>query len=389
MEEKFSSLYLHIPFCLKKCNYCAFYSIPYDTEKVELFVSSIIKEMELTQIIPHHINTIYIGGGTPSSLSVNYLEKIFENLFKFYKMDKNLEFTVEINPGAIKKEQIELFKSYGVNRISIGAQSFLDKELKFLNRIHNSKDIKATVNTLLSLGIENISIDLLYGIPKQTLENFRFSLQKVTLLEIKHISLYELSLDKKTPLARKIKEGQLVLPSERTVEKMYLYASEFLDKKGFHKYEISNFAKQDYECKHNIVYWQRKPYLGLGPSAHSFIGGIRFSNYEELFSYAKNLRINKLAWINREKIEGFEKLKEIIILGLRMKDGIKISNPCLIEFLKDFMSLNLVNITDNNTVSLTDKGMLLSNEIFARVLLHIENCLVCKEELVDHLLNEK
>ncbi len=389
MEEKFSSLYLHIPFCLKKCNYCAFYSIPYDTEKVELFVSAIIKEMDLTHIIPHNIETIYIGGGTPSSLSVKYLGKIFENLFKLYKIDKNVEFTVEINPGSITKEQIELFKSYGVNRISIGAQSFLDKELKFLNRIHNSKDIIATVKALLSLGIDNISIDLLYGIPHQTFEDFKLSLQKVTLLGIKHISLYELSLEKKTPLARKFKKGQIVLPSEKTVEKMYLYASEFLNKKGFHKYEISNFAKKDYECKHNIVYWQRKPYLGLGPSAHSFIGEIRFSNCEELFSYAENLGSNKLAWIEREKIEGFEKLKEKIILGLRMKDGIKISNSCLIEFFKDFMSLNLVNIRDTNKVSLTDRGMLVSNEIFAKVLLHIENCLVCKEELVNPLLNVK
>ncbi len=378
MPKNFSSLYLHIPFCIKKCNYCGFYSLPYREERVKLFISAILKEIELTRNLPHLIKTIYIGGGTPSCLPVKYLEIILQTLLKNYKIDKDIEFTIEVNPGTITQEKINLFKSYGINRISIGAQSFLDSELKILGRIHNVKDIIKTAHIIKNSGIENISVDLIYGIPKQTLDNFKFSLKAATSLEIKHISIYELTIERGTPMEKNLKNGKINLLNDDAIEQMYLFASEFLDEKGFYKYEISNFARQNYESLHNIAYWQRMAYLGLGPAAFSYLNGWRFYNPGNISLYFKYLSKNKLPWIREYEIKGIEELKEKIILGLRMKQGITLDSLCLINFFEELEKLKLTRI-NGNKVSLTDKGMLLSNEIFAKVLLHIENCSVCKQ----------
>lgn len=378
MPQNFSSLYLHVPFCVKKCNYCAFYSLPYSEERAKVFISAILKEIELTRNLPHFIKTIYIGGGTPSCLPINYLERILQALFRSYKISKNIEFTIEVNPGTITQEKINLFKSFGINRISIGAQSFLDSELKFLGRIHNVKDIINTVHIIKNSCIENISLDLIYGIPEQTLNNFKFSLSLATSLEIKHISIYELTLDRGTPLEKKLKNGKINLLNDDAIEEMYLFASEFLEGKGFYKYEISNFAKQKYESLHNMAYWQRKTYLGLGPAAFSYLKGWRFHNPRNISQYLKYLNKNKLPWIRECEIKGIEELKEKIILGLRMKQGITLGNLCLVNFFKELEKLKLTRI-DGNKVSLTDRGMLISNEIFAKVLLHIENCPACKQ----------
>lgn len=378
MSEIFSSLYLHIPLCMKKCNYCGFYSLPYNEERAKLFISAILKEIELTRKLPHLIETIYIGGGTPSCLPVKYLERILQALLKSYKIKKDIEFTIEVNPGTVTKDKINLFKSFGINRISIGSQSFLDSELKILGRIHSVKDIVKTVDLIKSSCIENISLDLIYGIPKQTLDNFKFSLKLAISLEIKHISIYELTVERGTPLEKNLMNGEINLLSDDAIERMYLFASEFLDENCFYKYEISNFARQNYESLHNIVYWQRKAYLGLGPAAFSYLNGYRFYNPRNISLYSKYLNKNKLPWIKEYEIQGIEELKEKIILGLRMKQGITLDSLCLINFFEDFEKINLTRI-NGNRVSLTDRGMLLSNEIFAKVLLHIENCPVCKQ----------
>jgi len=378
MESFFSSLYVHVPFCIKKCKYCNFYSLPHE-ESLELFyLDAFIKEIELTKNIDHHIKTIYIGGGTPSCLSIKTLERILSALMKNYKIQENAEFSVEVNPSTVSIEKLNLLKEFGVNRISIGIQSFFDNELKILGRIHNYKDALKTIESVINEGFENISIDLIYGIPYQTITNFINSIKIATSFAIKHISLYELSIERGTQLEKDIKKGKINLLNENDIEKMYLTASEYLENKGFQKYEISNFAYKGFECKHNLAYWTRSPYLGLGPSAHSFIGNKRFHNPSNIFSYAKIKDKNRTLWIEDYFVTPFDELKERIFLGMRIKEGITVKSPCLIEFFMEFYNEGLIELKDNR-VKLTDKGMLVSNEIFVQVISHIENCPVCKQ----------
>lgn len=379
MKDSFSSLYVHIPFCIRKCSYCGFYSLPYNDKIADLFLSAILKEIKLTKDLPNLVKTIYIGGGTPSCLPASHLEKIFETIRKNYKIIEDFEFTVEVNPGTITKETINLLKSFGVNRISIGVQSFLDAELSFLGRIHDVKDAIDTVNMVLNFGIENVSIDLIFGIPGQTLDSFKFSLNLASSLDVKHISIYELTIEEDTFLEKEFNKGKIKLLNEKIVEQMYIMASELLEQKGLYKYEISNFARKNFECLHNINYWLRKPYLGLGPAAHSYLNRKRFHNPLDIFSYCQCLKKNQLSWINYYELDEIEELKEKIILGLRMKKGILINNSCLIKFFKDLEIFGFTHV-DYNRVSLTNKGMLLSNEIFVRVLSHIESCPACRQE---------
>ncbi len=379
MTSFFSSLYVHVPFCIKKCKYCSFYSLPYDRDLEKLYIKAILKEIEIAKHLPHLLKTIYIGGGTPSSLSIHGLESLLLGLIKNFKIARDVEFSIEINPKTLSMEKLDLLKDYGINRLSIGVQSFNDKELLFLGRIHNAQEAVKTVETALENGFENISIDLIYGIPVQTLKSLKETLNKAVNTAVSHISAYELSVEENTPLWKELYAGNFSLFSQDDIALMYELITDFLKEKGFKKYEISNFARTGFECKHNISYWLRKPYLGLGPSAHSFIDRKRFHNPLNLFLYANSLLNGKLAWIDDYSVDKVESLKEKIFLGLRMTEGINLKERCLLEFLKDCGKEKLLSISGNK-VKLTDKGMLISNEIFARVLLHIENCPACKQE---------
>ncbi|MCS7164500.1 MAG: radical SAM family heme chaperone HemW [Thermodesulfovibrio sp.] len=375
----FSSLYVHVPLCIKKCKYCSFYSLSYDEDIERLYIKALLKEIEIAKEIPHIVKTIYIGGGTPSCLSIQGLERILLSLRKNFKTAYDLEFSIEINPKTINMQRLCLMKDFGVNRLSIGVQSFNDKELLFLGRIHNSKDAIKTVELALNQGFRNISIDLIYGIPIQTLKSWQETLNKAVNINVVHISLYELSVEHNTQLENELKLKRFSLPSEDEVIAMYDFATDFLESRGYNKYEISNFAKDGFQCRHNISYWLRMPYLGLGPSAHSFIDNKRFHNPSDLIFYAKTLLNGKFGWIYDYSVDKVEELKEKIFLGLRMKNGITLEKKCLLDFFKIFEQEQLL-ILSGNTVRLTNKGMTVSNEIFAQVLLHIENCPVCKQE---------
>ena len=344
-----------------------------------LYLKAILKEIELTKEFPHMLETVYIGGGTPSCLSIECLEKLFISLRDNFNAGDEIEFSIEVNPATVDKEKLNLMRNYGINRLSVGIQSLNDRELSFLGRIHISDDAIKTVDLAVNACFDNISIDLIYGIPGQTLKSWKTTLNKVVNKDIKHISCYELSIDRHTKLAKELDSCNFsLLPEEETVS-MYEFVTEFLESRGFKKYEISNFAQPGFQCRHNINYWTAVPYLGLGPSAHSFIDRKRFHNPSNLFSYAEYLLDGNPAWINDYEVSKSEELKEKVFLGLRMKDGIILKNPCIIEMLGSPEYKNLISISGNR-IRLTDKGMILSNEIFARVLLHIENCPVCKQE---------
>lgn len=377
MSFFFSSLYLHVPFCERKCSYCGFYSVPFNEVLQNLYLEAILSEMALTKDIPHRVKTLYIGGGSPSCLSENSIEMLFKGLRENYEFAEDCEITLEINPHKIEIEKLKFYKSIGINRISVGVQSFIDRELAILGRLHKAHDAIRTVERILNLGIKNLSIDLIYGIPGQTLSCFEYSLKIACLPDIKHISIYELDLYRGTKLYEQAKKGEISLLEDSIIEEMYIFATEYLQERGFYKYEISNFAKQNFECKHNINYWTLEPYLGLGPSASSFIGNVRFHNPSDINEYIRQLKQGELAWIEDYKVYGPEKLKEKIFLGLRMKRGVFIENPCLIEIFRDLEKVGLAKL-NKNQIKLTDRGMLLSNEIFCKVLLHIESCPVCK-----------
>lgn len=377
MADFFSSLYIHVPFCIEKCKYCNFYSVKRAEEYEEIYIKALLKEIELTSSIPHLLETIYIGGGTPSCLSYKGLKKILESIRKRYFIKDNIEFSIELNPASVDMRKLEMFKSYGINRLSIGVQSYNDLELNLLGRIHNSKSIVSILKKVEKKGFENISIDLIYGIPFQTQNTWKNSLKIIKSFDIKHVSLYELTLEENTKLFNEILSGRYTLPNEEDILSMYIFANQFLRDNLFEKYEISNFAIKEYKCRHNINYWRRKPYLGLGPSAHSFINNRRFHNPAELLKYSNRLIDSKLFWIEDYFVKGKEKLKEKIFLGLRTSEGIVVRRKCLNEIFKSFEEAELVKISKNR-VSLTDKGMILSNELFVQVLLHIENCPFCR-----------
>lgn len=370
MNASFSSLYIHVPFCVKKCHYCAFYSIPWKEEFEKLYLQSILKEIDIIKEIPNKLETIYIGGGTPTVLSLKTLKVLLEKILKCFKISNNLEFSIELNPVTVDNEKLILIKDFGINRVSVGVQSFNDDELRSLGRLHDRQQALQTVKKLLDSGFENISIDLIYGIPLQTINTWVKTLNESLNLEIRHISIYELTVEEETELKKEIESGKIRLPDEHTIADMYLLATEFFENKGIKKYEISNFAYPNFECKHNIGYWVRKPYLGVGPSAHSFIGNRRFHN-PDLFEYSRILSENKLAWIEDMLLDDFEDLKEKIILGLRMKNGTVVENVYLLEFFKQYEREGLIKISDKR-VCLTDKGMLLSNEIFSKLLFYLE-----------------
>ncbi len=377
MQSFFQSLYLHVPFCVHKCKYCSFYSINWSLNFEELYLKAILREMELTAKISHELKTIYIGGGTPSCLSTQGLIKLIKGLFSNYKICQNAEFSIEVNPGTIDDTKLSVIKDLGVNRLSIGVQSFTDKELKILGRLHYSKEAMDAIESALKKGFLNVSIDLIYGIPFQRVSDWIKNLEMAVSFDVKHISIYELTVEEKTKFHEEIYQEKLRPLEEREIVDMYITATEFLEGKGFKKYEISNFAKKGFECQHNLGYWNRKSYLGIGPSAHSFIGNKRFHNPSDLIVYSKALLNNKLAWIDDYVVKRAEKLKEKIFLGMRKKRGIIIKRKCLIDVFNDFQKQELVKIIGNN-VRLTDKGMLVSNEIFERVISHIESCSVCK-----------
>lgn len=364
---------------MKKCRYCSFYSVKWSEEAEQVFIKSILREMELCSELPHLFETIYVGGGTPSSMSPKTLERLLNSLLTNFRFARELEFSIEINPATVDLEKINIMRDFGINRISIGVQSFNDEELRFLGRLHSSKSAIDTIELVMRSGFENISIDLMYAIPFQTVESWMNSLRMATSLKISHVSIYELTLEENTLLFKDIYSGKVSLPHEKDIVQMYLSGTEFLQSKELIKYEISNFAKKGFECRHNNNYWQRKPYLGIGPSAHSFNGKERFHNPSDLLKYSAILKYNSLPHILDYRVDEKESLKERLFLGLRTKDGVVLDSECLLNLFRAFEEENLLKIVGKR-VFLTDKGMIISNELFAEALLHIENCPVCRQE---------
>ncbi|MGL5256288.1 MAG: radical SAM family heme chaperone HemW [Proteocatella sp.] len=370
------SLYLHIPFCKRKCAYCDFVSLAKSPEYQNNYIASIIKEMEMVKdtASEYIIDTVYIGGGTPSFLNETSIETLLESIHKNFDLQAVREFTFECNPESLDESKLRLLKKYKINRISLGLQSTDDYELIFLRRSHNFDTFLTSYKLVREMGFKNVSVDLMFTIPTQTIESFSASLKKVVELSPEHISCYSLIIEENTLMNRWLNEGKMKPVSDDLYVDMYRYMIDFLSKNGYMQYEISNFAKPGFESLHNSAYWIRQDYLGLGASSHSLIDNQRFSNVTNVDEYMIRLLSSKSP-VDQESLENLsvrDILNERIFLGLRMNEGILLSD---FEKIDDFYSkcqklksMDLIEFCDNR-IRLTQKGRELSNSVFSELMI--------------------
>ena len=405
MKKKLA-LYIHIPFCVKKCLYCDFLSATANEQEKESYVQALFYEMDhwkdyLQQ--EYQIQSIFIGGGTPTTLPVGLLERICQKLRTDFLLEQaeNLEFTIEANPGTVTKEYVEMFQRVGINRVSLGLQSAQSKELKALGRIHTYQDLLDSVALLQEYGISNINIDLMEDIPYQTLESYKDTLEKVCTLPITHISSYSLIIEPGTPFYEMEQKGELLIANEDEDRKMYELTKEILKEHGYERYEISNYAKKGMECRHNITYWNLGEYLGLGLGAASYLDGFRFENERDFATYQEIQKERKLQSeeritvskvpcdVTKEYLWGYQEIhrescqdemEEFMFLGLRMCCGVsrkafyKRFGIELQEIYQDalnrlFRQKLLAEDKNHDRIYLTDLGIDISNTVLAEFLL--------------------
>ncbi len=371
-------IYIHIPFCKSKCHYCDFKSFSNIEEKEQSYIESLIKEIESqnwNEINKQYkVTTIYIGGGTPSYIDPKQITLILQAIKKNTKLEK-AEITIEINPGTVDENKLCVYKKEGVNRLSIGLQSTNNNLLKQIGRIHTFEQFLQTYKLAKKIGFNNINVDLMLGLPNQTIEDLKESIEEVIKLNPNHISVYSLILEEGTKLYSLVETGKVKLPEDEVERQMYWYVKNKLELNGYNQYEISNFAKIGEESKHNLNCWDQQEYLGFGLSAHSYFNNMRFSNTEDIEQYIKNITVGQLEknTIIHEIQTIEEQKKEYILLGLRKISGISISkfkekfidNP--IYLYKDELSRlakdNLIEI-DGDKIKLTSKGLDFANLVW-------------------------
>lgn len=372
-------IYIHIPFCTHKCNYCDFYSIT-KIDQLDKFVENLVKEIRLFSSVNSKlvVDSIFFGGGTPSILKYQHFKKIFDELYNNFEISNDSEITIEANPGAVDIEILPQLMSFGVNRLSFGVQSFDDSELKFLQRIHSSTEAINSINYAKKNGFDNISLDLIFGIPNQTLNSWQQTLKIASEMEIQHISIYNLIYEEGTPLYKNFHKGKIKKISEDIEEEMYYYAVDFLEQLGYKQYELSNFAKDNKQCHHNIKYWTHRPYVGFGPSSHSFLGNKRYWNHRNLQKYFSLLSENQLPIEEIEELDKYKIAIERIMLGLRY-DGVELAfiSEIINDDIEVFIKQNILPFRElfkqiSPKISLTKQGYFLVNEIAIRLINQID-----------------
>ena len=332
-----ASVYIHIPFCKQACNYCN-YHFSTKLEKKDLLINSLLKEIQLrsNELKNNKVNSIYFGGGTPSILKKSIIKSLIDSVRHNFNLDKKIEICLEINPDDIKDGDIENYIEIGVNRISVGVQSFFDSDLALMNRRHNSEQATNVIEKVKK-NLKNYSIDLIYGIPNMTIEKWSKNLQTAISFSPPHISAYALTIEENTVFSDWVNKKKINLLSEEEVLNQFNFTLKFLEKKGYDHYEISNFGKRNFYSKNNESYWLGESYIGIGPSAHSFDGKYRSWNISNNIKYINNIKLNKLP-VRREKLSKNDKFNEYIMIGLRTIWGVS-SKRVLNEFGKDYLSL--------------------------------------------------
>jgi len=376
------SIYIHIPFCIKKCIYCDFFSVPYDESTAYAYACALCKELFLKKHLVGKLKSVYIGGGTPSLLPGECFRQIFSCLKDNYELSPGTEVTVEANPGTLSESKIYLLLSLGVNRLSIGVQSFNNEELKVLGRIHTSEEALRSIELIGRAGLRNFSIDLIYGIPAQSFNSWRDSLSKAAECSPAHISTYELTPEKGTVLFDLINNpplhpvSNLKMPPEDSILDMYNYTIDSMANNGYEHYEISNFAKLGFQCIHNLNYWNKGEYIGAGAGAHSFINGLRSRNVEDIHTYINQLSRGVIPEEDKIYLTLQDSLREWIFLGLRKTQGISIKHAQnegldILLACREMIDSGHIEVRDD-AFRLTRKGVVISNTIIAKLFQNLD-----------------
>ena len=368
-KKKLKGIYIHIPFCVQKCKYCDFLSLSqYDKENE--YINCLISEIKTLSIqnSKDKITSIFIGGGTPSSIKTENIVKIFDNIYENYNVDSNAEISIEVNPGSVDENSIKIYRQLGINRISMGVQSLNNIELLALGRIHKENDVYKSVD-IISKHFDNFNLDIMIGIPLQTMKSLEYTLENIKKLNSTHISAYDLIIEEKTPFFRMYNQGKLRIPSDDLTYEMSEYTMNFLENIGYNRYEISNYSKRGFECRHNILYWERDEYLAFGASAAGFLlPNISFENPKNLKKYLKIwseinniLEYNeKIKYLNRNidiyELTKEELMSEMMFMGLRMIKGVDKN-----KFYDRFF-VNLNEYYEKEISELKKEGFMLEND---------------------------
>lgn len=381
-------IYIHIPFCQQKCFYCDFPSFAGRERYIDGYLAALEQEICLWKgqyagwdilgdgkLSPA---TVYIGGGTPTALGSSQLERLLEILHRHIAIEAAAEFTVEMNPGTVDEGKLELLQEYGINRLSVGVQSFDDACLKKIGRIHTAKEAEDIIHQAQAVGFDNISLDLIYGLPLQDMDVLQQSVARALSLGVQHISIYGLQLEKGTAFYRMEQMGKLQLPEDELVEKMYDYVARALPEAGYGRYEISNFARSGYESRHNLSYWQDVPYLGFGSGAHGYWDDCRYENPADLGEYIEALKEKRLPARLEEKVTEKVHMEEFCFLGLRRAEGVsekdfierfgRSLNEIYDEAISKLTAEGLLS-ADSRGIRLTARGMKYGNQVFGEFLL--------------------
>ena len=384
MQEKELGIYIHIPFCKQKCYYCDFVSFSNKEGYIEKYVETVKREIDSYDLSNYNITTIYIGGGTPSRIPSEKIQEILEKIKQ--KISENqtrwedIEITIELNPGTVEEEKNKKYKEIGINRLSIGLQSTNNKLLKEIGRIHTFEDFKNTYNLVKKVGFENINVDLMIGLPNQTISDVKESLNEIIKLNPTHVSVYSLIVEENTKMEQLINNKELQLPDEELERQMYWYVKNILELNGYNHYEISNFAKKEKESKHNLNCWEQKEYIGLGLAAYSYLNGIRYGNTSDIEKYINVQDFFDISELEKsgirivDEVQSLEdKRKEYMLLGLRKIEGVSIQkfkekfveNPIFLfrKELEKLVNEELIAI-DGDCIRLTNKGLDLANIVW-------------------------
>lgn len=374
-----TSAYIHIPFCEHICYYCDFNKVFLEGQPVDEYIEALLTEtrLSLEQYPVKKMETVYVGGGTPTSLNAKQLDRLLSGLRELLPY-KNGEFTVEANPGDLSGDKLDVMKNYGVNRLSMGVQTFDDRLLKKIGRKHTAKDVYDTIQLLEDKNFQNVTIDLIYALPGQSLESFRDTVRRALELDLPHYALYSLILENQTMFMNWVRRGKMQLPEQEVEAQMYAETIEAMEKAGRMQYEISNFAKPGFESQHNLVYWNNQNYFGLGAGAGGYLGNKRYKNRGPIQHYLKALNNGQLPVLEEESLTQKEQIEEEMFLGLRKILGVEKKvfeerfGQSIVsiygEVIEDLKQQNLIIESDTN-IRLTKQGLFRGNDVFEQFLL--------------------
>jgi len=385
IKNKSLELYFHIPFCVKKCLYCDFLSAPADQDTQDAYMRALINETKERRIeySSYEAATVFIGGGTPSAVSCSWLEQLMETVRKEYRIKEDAEISMELNPGTADIAQLRRYRKMGINRLSIGLQSALDEELVRLGRIHTFKQFLDTYKNARKVGFNNVNVDIMSALPGQSAKDYQKTLSAVMELNPtpEHISAYSLIIEEGTPFFDEAGKGCLMLPDEECDRQMYRETDRILTENGYHRYEISNYAKPDFECRHNSGYWQRQDYAGFGIGAASLVNNHRFANKQDMAQYLKN---PPQARTKAQMLSIEEQMEEYFFLGLRLVRGVSLADferqfgiaadrvygDVIAKSISEQLLIrSMDSVSGEESLCLTEKGLDLSNYVMARFLL--------------------